>query len=223
MIKLLVFDWDDVIIFGSKKGYYDCYRKTIEELGIKLDERELDIRIQRKWGQPYREELKELIKEKPGLIDQACKIYQKHKYGETFISALQEIKGVNKILEKLSKKYKLAVCTANQRPMLKKIISKFSIPKVFCQIITSHDENIPAHKTKPDPFMLELILKEQSVKNTEALYIGDAKNDVLMAKNAKVEPVVVLTGHLNKQEALDLKVKYIIDNVTKIENVLNKL
>ena len=60
MIKLLVFDWDDVITLGSKEGYYACYRETLNELGITLDERELHIRIQRKWGQPFREELKEL-------------------------------------------------------------------------------------------------------------------------------------------------------------------
>ena len=34
MIKLLIFDWDDVITLGSKEGYYQCYRKTIKEFGI---------------------------------------------------------------------------------------------------------------------------------------------------------------------------------------------
>jgi phosphoglycolate phosphatase-like HAD superfamily hydrolase len=44
-----------------------------------------------------------------------------------------------------------------------------------------------------------------------------------MARAANVTPIVVLTGHLNKKEAKDLKVKHIIENVTNIENILKTL
>ena len=71
MIKLIMFDWDDVIILGSKKGYYNCYRETLSELGVTLDEKEMDIRIKRKWGQPFREELRSLLQENISLLDEA--------------------------------------------------------------------------------------------------------------------------------------------------------
>jgi len=45
MTKLIIFDWDDVIILGAKKGYYNCYKNTLKELGIVLDEKEIDKRI----------------------------------------------------------------------------------------------------------------------------------------------------------------------------------
>lgn len=35
MKKLIIFDWDDVIILGAKKGYYRCYEETLNELGVK--------------------------------------------------------------------------------------------------------------------------------------------------------------------------------------------
>ncbi|MBU4245864.1 MAG: HAD hydrolase-like protein, partial [Nanoarchaeota archaeon] len=54
-------------------------------------------------------------------------------------------------------------------------------------------------------------------------YVGDAKNDVLMARNARIEPIVVLTGHLSKSEAEVLKVKHIIPDVTEIEEVLESI
>ena len=44
-----------------------------------------------------------------------------------------------------------------------------------------------------------------------------------MARNAKVEPIAVLSGHLNREEAIDLGVKYIIKDVTYIEDVLKNL
>jgi beta-phosphoglucomutase-like phosphatase (HAD superfamily) len=55
MTKLIIFDWDDVIILGAKKGYYNCYKKTLKELGIVLDEKEIDKRIQDTWGNTDRE------------------------------------------------------------------------------------------------------------------------------------------------------------------------
>ena len=68
--------------------------------------------------------------------------------------------------------------------------------------------------------MLQLILKAQGVSNKDAMFIGDAKNDVLMAKNAGVEPVVVLTGLISKTQAEALGVKHILSDVTTIEEIL---
>jgi phosphoglycolate phosphatase-like HAD superfamily hydrolase len=220
MIKLIIFDWDDVIVQGAKVGYYNCYRETLRELGVKLDEKEMDIRIKRKWGQPYRTELLELLKEDPSHIDQACDIYQKHKFGATYIDSLHEVFGVNDVLLRLKDKYTLAVATANQPKILEKVMAKFSIPSVFAQIVTAYDTNVPPEKTKPHPHMLELILNKQHIDKSEALFIGDAKSDVQMAFNAGVEPVVVLTGHLSKEEAESLHVKHILADVTKIEEIL---
>lgn len=223
MIKLIIFDWDDVIVLGSKKGYYDCYRETINDLGVKMTEEEMDRRIRSKWGKPFRIELTELLKEMPELIDKACEIFYKNKFeANTFLNALSEVKGVNEVLGNLSKKYKLAVATGNQREMLNKIVAKLDIPNVFSQIVTSHD-NIPSEKTKPHPYMLEVILKQQNIKNTEAVYIGDAETDMLMAKNAGVTPIAVLTGHLSKEQAESLGVRHIIPDVTKIEDILQKI
>lgn len=223
MIKLVIFDWDDVIVLGSKKGYYDCYRETLNDLGVKMTEEEMDRRIRSKWGKPFRIELAELLKEKPHLLDKACEIFYKNKFeANIFLNALSEVEGVNEMLDRLSKKYKLAVATGNQREMLSKIITKFSIPNVFSQIITSHDD-IPSEKTKPHPYMLEVILREQGIKNTEAVYVGDAETDVLMAKNAGVTPIVALTGHLSKERAQKLGVEHIIPDVTKLEEILRKL
>jgi phosphoglycolate phosphatase-like HAD superfamily hydrolase len=44
-----------------------------------------------------------------------------------------------------------------------------------------------------------------------------------MAYNAHVTPIVVLSGHLNKQEAEELEVKYIIPDVTHLDKILGKL
>ncbi len=220
MIKLIIFDWDDVIIFGAKEGYYNCYKKTLKELAIVLDEKEIDKRIENTWGNIDRI-LSELLKENSNLIEKAGKVfYDKEFYGDTFVDSLKEMQGVNELLIRLKEKYKLAVASANKLDMIKdKIMPKFNIPNVFDQIVTAGDA--PAGKSKPDPYMLQLILKTQGVSNKETIFIGDAMNDVLMAKNAGVEPVVVLTGVLSKTQAEALGVKHILSDVTKIEEILS--
>ena len=220
MIKLIIFDWDDVIIFGAKEGYYNCYKKTLKELGIVLDEKEIDKRIENMWGNIDRI-LRELLKENLNLMEKASKVfYEKEFYGDAFVDSLQEMRGVNELLIRLKEKYKLAVASGNKLDMIKdKIMPKFNIPNVFDQIVSVGD--VPVEKSKPDPYMLQLILKTQGVSNKQTLFIGDAKNDVLMAKNAGVEPVVVLTGLLSKTQAEALGVKHILSDVTKIEEILS--
>lgn len=73
---------------------------------------------------------------------------------------------------------------------------------------------------KPHPFILQKIMQTQGVKPSETIFVGDAQSDMQMAWNAKVEPVAVLTGHLSRQEAEYLGVKFIIEDVTKLEPVL---
>ena len=220
MIRLIIFDWDDVFTIGSKEGYFKCYHETLADLGIILDPEEEKKRILAKWSRPHREELRELLKENPGLLDKACKIYEDKLFGDTFVNSLSIVKGAIELLQRLEKNYILCIATGiNPIVLREKVMPRFGFPQVFSQIISSYDiENVD--KQKPDPFMVEEILKTQKIGPEEAILVGDAKSDILMAKEAKVTPVAVLTGHLNRQEAEKLGVNYIIDNVTQLEGIL---
>jgi beta-phosphoglucomutase-like phosphatase (HAD superfamily) len=67
------------------------------------------------------------------------------------------------------------------------------------------------------------IMEHQGVHPSETVMVGDAKSDVVMAQRAGVRPIVVLTGHLSRGEAETLGVTWILENVTQIESVLQKL
>lgn len=223
MIKLIIFDWDDVITRGSKEGYFACYHKAINGVGVFLSPEAEHKRILAKWGKSFRETIKVLLQEHLELVDKACEIYDKEYWSGTFVNALKEQPGTNEILEHLSKKYSLAVATGNRRKMIEEqMMPHFNIPHVFTQIITSHDID-DQEKTKPHPYMLEKIMKDQGVTPDETIFVGDAKTDVQMAYAANVIPVVVLSGHLSREEAEELGVKYIIPDVTHLETVIGKL
>jgi phosphoglycolate phosphatase-like HAD superfamily hydrolase len=223
MIKLIIFDWDDVFTLGSKEGYFACYDKALETVGISLPPEEKHKRILSKWGKSFRVELEELLKEHPELVDKAVEEYDKAYWGDAFVNELHVLPGINELLKQLDQKYILAVATGNRHEMLEEhIFPRFNFPSVFSQIVSSHDLS-DQEFAKPHPHMLEIIMKQQNVTSDETIFVGDAPNDVEMAFNAHVTPVVVLSGHLNKNQAEKLGVKYIIPDVIHLPHVLHKL
>jgi phosphoglycolate phosphatase-like HAD superfamily hydrolase len=220
MIELIIFDWDDVFTQGSTNGYYRCYHEAVAGVGVNLSPEVEKQRIAAKWGADHREEIAELLKERPDLVDKACALYENHLFGNTFLDCLSVLNGSQDLLTRLSRRYKLAIASGVHPKLLKeRIMTKFNIPEVFSEIITAYDLDDPL-KAKPHPHIAEEIMKRQDVLPSETVMVGDAKNDVLMAQNAGIEPVVVLTGHLSSSEAQKLAVEKIIDNVTLLETVL---
>ncbi len=222
MIKLIIFDWDDVFTIGSKEGYFACYRKALDVVGVTLPEKEFRNRIVQLWGQSARREMENLLREHPQLVDKAIEVYINALLGETFTHEITLLPGSIDLLLRLQKKYILALATGIDPHNLKKIITKFSVPDVFSEIIFSSDLTDPMN-AKPNGFMVEQILKRTHVNATEAVMVGDAANDMLMGKNGGVLLVAVLSGHLTRREAEELGVHHIIEDVTKLEIVLGEL
>lgn len=223
MVELIVFDWDDVFTLGSTDGYYACYRKALAGVGVHLDPEEEDRRIKAKWGAGHVAQLQDLLREHPALVPAAIERYETHFFGDTFTDCLKVVPGSQELVRTLAKDYKLAVATGGHPEILKgRVLPRFQFPDVFSQIVTIYDIDDISH-AKPHPYMLNTLLETQKVSPQNALMIGDAANDVIMARNAHVEPIVVLTGHLSRKQAEDLNVRYILNDVTELKSLLPRL
>lgn len=224
MIKLIIFDWDDVFTLGSKEGYIKCLHDTLVELGIKLDPEIEHQRILETWGKSHQEELKNLLQERPKLLDQANRLYEEKFFGGVFVRMLTYVKGANDTLKELSAAYTLAVATGAHHDVLKsQVMPKFNVPiELFAQIESVYEIDDP-EKHKPHPYMLDKIMKTQGFSQEETVFVGDARSDVQMARSAQVTPVVVLTGHLDREQAEELGVNHIIENVTYLPELLKTI
>lgn len=157
---------------------------------------------------------------KTPLVDKVVGVFNENFFGNTFVNKLSLVQGVNEFLISLKENYKLAVATGNHpNLLLTKIMPKFNIPNVFSEIMYSAILPNPS-LVKPNPYMLETIMKNLGIQKKETLYIGDAKTDVSMAESAGVNMVVVLTGHLNRKRAEELKPWRILEKVTDLKTVL---
>lgn len=223
MIKLIIFDWDDVFTLGSTKGYLACYHKAIVSVGVHLSPEEEKARVLPTWGKGHVKGLEALLKDHSDLVPTAAKKWEDLVYGDTFVNKLSLVEGSVSLLQDLAKDYTLAIATGGDTRIIRdRVFPKFQIPDVFVQMMSTYELDDPL-KGKPHPHMLEKIIKTQNIPPEEAIMVGDARNDVLMAHAAGVEPVVVLTGHLSRQEAEEMGVRYIIEDVTKLENILEKI
>ncbi len=141
MVELIIFDWDDVFTLGSTQGYKKCYHEAVVGVGMHLTAEEETKRINAKWGASHVEELTELVKDNPDLLDTAVKIYEEHLFGDTFVDCLSIVPRSADVLSKLAQKYKLALATGVHPKLLReRVMPKFGIdPNWFVQIITAYD------------------------------------------------------------------------------------
>jgi HAD superfamily hydrolase (TIGR01662 family) len=219
MIKLIIFDFDGVVIIGSNDGYFACYHKALEAVGVKLDPEEERRRILAWWGKGYQPQLEHLLQEHSGLLPKAIEVYEYYYYKtDTFTKNIRLVPGARETLAQLAKSYTLAIASGMMQKTMNTLLTKFDLP--FFRYIMSAEDVPKIADRKPAPYMLRQILAKADVSQEEAMMLGDAENDVQMAQNAGIEPVVVLTGHLSRKEAEGMGVKYIIEDVTKLESIL---
>jgi len=222
MIRLIIFDWDGTIAVGAAEGYLNCYRETFKKLKLDFTPRGEEIRNLISIGPTHVQEIKQIFKDKPGLIEPARKIYEAELIGESLLNYVNLMPGTKELLLRLKNKYLLAVATGTMRQVVEAVLNKFHIPNVFNQIMTHH--KLPDLKlVKPNPYIAQTILKTQRVEAQEAVVVGDSDWDISMAVNAGITPVAVLTGYLTEGRAKKLGAKFIIPDITHLEEVLNQL
>jgi HAD superfamily hydrolase (TIGR01549 family) len=86
------------------------------------------------------------------------------------------------LLDALSSRYSLGLVTSGSRDRVLRDLASTGIGDYFEVIITGDDISNP----KPDPEGLLIALERLAIEPRQALYVGDAREDCLMAEAAGV-------------------------------------
>jgi HAD superfamily hydrolase (TIGR01457 family) len=71
---------------------------------------------------------------------------------------------------------------------------------------------------KPNPFLLEMIVKEHKVRKEEILMVGDRLDtDIMFAKNCGIKSALVLSGSTKKEDIKNIKPDFVFDDVTSLK------
>ena len=105
--------------------------------------------------------------------------------------------------------YRLSIATSGSRSMLDRLLPYFDIGQYF-HITCSASE----FSAKPDPEMINYIISTEHLKNEEVVIIGDSIFDILAAKNAGIDSVLV------HNEVGSVDATYTLDHISNLNTII---
>ncbi|MBU1091532.1 HAD-IA family hydrolase [Patescibacteria group bacterium] len=200
MLKLLIWDVDGVLVRASWEGIFEAYKALIKAEGKDYRSFFNNIDEMKKWWNTDWHENEKRIDIKD--IEKSHKIF--YDIASRYIHLLP---WTENILEKLLKKYKMAILTNRHSSSALKQIGP--VAKFFEVIIGAEH----LEKLKPNSEGVRIILMETKIARKDALMIGDMPADLIAGKTADTKTGAVIWEYgLGTDEdfaKLDFKPDYI--------------
>lgn len=111
----------------------------------------------------------------------------------------------------------LAVATGKARRGLERVFDQTGTRHLFASSICADEA-----KSKPHPEMLEVLLKRFELAPSDAIFIGDTKHDLSMAKQINMPCIGVTHGAGSKAELESHAPDYLADDLHQISQFLHK-
>ncbi|MEK6953257.1 MAG: HAD-IA family hydrolase [Nanoarchaeota archaeon] len=179
MIKLIIFDYDGVIV-DSFSDNFEIYKKIFLELDTKIKPKNLD-EFRKVYGATYKEMRKTVgIKEED--FDRVDEIYER----ELKKVQPKPFSKIKEVLAELSKKYKLVVVSANYSEHIKETLSAFGLLSFFDLIIGSTGSDLSSKSR----LFLDALQKFK-IKPHETISVGDREIDFISSKQAGINNIVL--------------------------------
>ena len=181
---LIVFDWDGTII-DSASGIAECIRQSAADMGLPVPDRE---RARHVIGLGLHDSLRIAVPElAPERYSEFVALYRKH-----FLAcedSMQLFRGMDHLLERLSRSHTLAIATGKSRRGLDRALAATGLKDCFVASRCADETN-----PKPHPAMLLELMEELQKDKADTLMIGDTSHDLEMARSAGVNAIAVTYG-----------------------------
>ena len=212
--KLLIFDWDGTLC-NSIGRIVDSMHAASTCSGFELC---TDLAVKGIIGLGLPEAIRTLY---PRISDAQLVTFRDH-YADHYI-ALEAtpsplFDGVRQSLEAFrAEGYHLAVATGKARRGLDRVLKAHGFEDYF-SITRAADETA----SKPHPLMLEQILAHCGVAPRQALMVGDASFDLMMARNAGMDSVAVSYGAQAAEALQPYEPRLTIDHFSELQAWLSR-
>jgi HAD superfamily hydrolase (TIGR01549 family) len=176
--RAVLFDWDGTLL-NSFAGQTRAYLAMFRALGIVWNPSDLARHYSPNWYRVYR--AARIPRKK---WDEADRLWTRAYARET----PRLLPGARKIVELLRRQFVLGIVSSGNRPRVHREIRQFQLARHFSVCVCNED----SPKKKPHPAPLELALARLDADPAECVYVGDAPEDIEMARRAGVRPIGVL-------------------------------
>jgi phosphoglycolate phosphatase len=178
LIRGILFDWDGTLL-NSYQADLHAYLQMFRALGINWGVAELNRHYSPNWHHVYRAAgiPRRRWKEADGLW---ARHYDRQRP--------RLLPGARRVLRALGSRYTLGLVTSGNRARVVRQLRFFRLTSVFSARVCAEDA---AHR-KPHPAPLREALRRLRLPPAACLYVGDAAEDMEMARRARVRGVAVL-------------------------------
>src|SRR5215467_7168989 len=205
----VLFDWDGTLI-DSYHADTSAYLAMFKEMDIPWGIQELEKHYSPNWYQVYR-----AAKLPRKRWDEADKAWRAHyaKHQPKLIS------GVRRVLEAIGTQHHLGLVTSGDNDRVARQLREFRLTRLFSARVCSGD----TLKKKPHPAPLRLALKKMDLDARYCVYVGDAPQDVEMARSAGVLAIGVLGPYPTEKRLRAARPEFLLDSLEELPDVLHRL
>ncbi len=178
--ECVLFDWDGTL-FNSFAAEAHAYARMFSTLGMQWSLEKLKRHYSPNWYNVYRAVGLPRVK-----WEQADRLWRKF-YGE---HQPEMQPGALAVLRRLDRRFTLGLVSAGSRVRVRRQLREQNVAAMFRTKVCGED----APRRKPHPAPLRLALSRLHVSPEVCVYIGDAPEDMEMARRAGMRAVGVLGG-----------------------------
>jgi len=208
-VEGVLFDWDGTLV----NSYYadtSAYLAMFKEMGIPWGLPELEKNYSPNWYQVYR--AAGLPRKRWDDANRAWRVhYAKHRP--------KLVSGARRILAKVGDAHPLGLVTSGDRDRVTRQLREFRLTRLFIARVCSGD----TLRKKPHPEPLRLALRQMELHPSACVYVGDAPQDVEMARRAGVRAIGVLGPFPTEKRLRAARPEFLIESIQELPDILKKL
>jgi phosphoglycolate phosphatase len=209
LLEGVLFDWDGTLI-DSYHADTSAYLAMFKEMGISWGLEELEKHYSPNWYQVYR--AAKLPRKLWNDADRAWRAhYAKHRP--------KLISGARRVLTQIGRKHALGLVTSGDRDRVLRQLREFGLTQLFSARVCSGD----TLRKKPHPEPLRLAMQQMELEPACCAYIGDAPQDVEMARRAGVLAIGVLGPFPTEKRLRAARPEFLIGSLEELPDVLKRL
>jgi HAD superfamily hydrolase (TIGR01549 family) len=208
-VEGVLFDWDGTLI-DSYHADASAYMAMFKEMGISWGLEQLEKNYSPNWYHVYR--AAGLPRKRWEDADRSWRShYAKHKP--------KLISGVRRVLARLDGAHHLGLVTSGDRDRVHRQLREFRLISLFATHVCSGD----TLRKKPHPEPLRLALRQLRLAPSACVYVGDAPQDVEMARRAGVRAIGVLGPFPTEKRLRAARPEYLLESLDELPDVLKLL
>ena len=176
-LRAVLFDWDGTLL-DSYHADAAAYLAMFRALGVNWTSAQVDRHYSPDWYRVFR--AAGIPRSRWDEADRLWRrFYRRHRP--------KLMPGARHVLRALAKYFTLGIVTSGNRARVARQLRDFRLTNLFAVRVCSED----ASRRKPHPAPLSLALARLRLAPEQCLYVGDAAEDVLMARRAGVHVIGV--------------------------------